>query len=131
MAERPIKIPGPDHPIKIEKSPNCIVVMLNGHKLAETDNVLTLFEARYPAVHYIPHADVDMTRLARTANTTYCPFKGDCSYYSLPSAAERGASVVWTYEVPFAADEEIRDHMPLYPDRVQVVVRTQSGSEVS
>jgi uncharacterized protein (DUF427 family) len=86
----------------------------------ETNSALTLREAKYPAVHYIPRADVDMTRLARTAHTTYCPFKGDCSYFSLPDAGERGVNAVWTYEAPFPAVEAIKDHLAFYPNRVEI-----------
>ena len=121
MADRPIKIPGPDHPITIEKNPNRVVVTLGGTVLADTRNALTLCEAKYPAVQYIPRADVDMARLSRTEHSTYCPFKGDCSYYSLPGGDERGINAVWTYEAPFPAVEAIRDHLAFYPDRVEII----------
>lgn len=120
MADRHIKIPGPDHPITIEKTPNRVVVALGGQILADTRNALTLREAKYPAVQYIPRADVDMARLNRTEHTTYCPFKGDCSYYSLPGGEERGINAVWTYEAPFLAVEAIRDYLAFYPDRVEI-----------
>jgi uncharacterized protein (DUF427 family) len=120
MADRPIKIPGPDHPITIEKNPNRVVVTLGGQVLADTCNALTLREAKYPAVQYIPRVDVDMARLIRTEHMTYCPFKGDCSYYSLPGGDERGINAVWTYEAPFPAVEAIRDHLAFYPDRVEI-----------
>ena len=121
MVEKPIKIPGPDHPITIEKNPNRVVVMLNGQKLAETSHALSLREATYPAVQYIPRVDVDMARLTRTAHATYCPFKGDCSYYSLPSLGARGENAVWTYETPYPAVAEIAGHLAFYPDRVEIV----------
>jgi uncharacterized protein (DUF427 family) len=120
MADRHIKIPGPDHPITIEKTPNRVVVALGGQILADTRNALTLREAKYPAVQYIPRADVDMARLNRTEHTTYCPFKGDCSYYSLPGGEERGINAVWTYEAPFLAVEAIRNYLAFYPDRVEI-----------
>jgi len=120
MANRPIKIPGPDHPITIEKNSNRVVVTLGGQVLADTCNALTLREAKYPAVQYIPRVDVDMAKLIRTEHMTYCPFKGDCSYYSLPGGDERGINAVWTYEAPFPAVEAIRDHLAFYPDRVEI-----------
>ena len=120
MADRPIKIPGPDHPITIEKNPHQVVVTLGGEVLAKTSNALTLREATYPAVQYIPRADVDLARLTRTEHTTYCPFKGPCSYYSLP-AGERAANAVWTYETPFPAVEQIRGYLAFYPDRVEIL----------
>ncbi len=114
------RIPGPDHPITIEKNRNRVVVTLGGQKLAQTSRALTLREAKYPAIHYIPRADVDMAQLARTAHATYCPFKGDCSYYNVLRAGAHGENAVWTYEAPFPAVEEIRNHLAFYPDRVEV-----------
>lgn len=120
MAERPVKIPSSDHPISIEQNPNRVVVMWNGRVLADSRETLTLREAKYPAVHYIRRADVDMTRLSRSEHSTYCPFKGDCAYYSLPGDDERAANAVWTYEAPFPAVEAIKDYLAFYPDRVEI-----------
>jgi uncharacterized protein (DUF427 family) len=120
MADRLIKIPGPDHPITIEKNPNRVVITLGGRVLADSRNALTLREAKYPAVQYIPRADVDMASLIRTEHTTYCPFKGDCSYYSLLGGKERGINAVWTYEAPFPAIDAIKDYLAFYPDRVEI-----------
>jgi uncharacterized protein (DUF427 family) len=119
MADKIVKIPGPDHPIAIEKNPNRIVVALGGETLADTRDALTLREAKYPAVQYIPRAVVDMARLTRSEHTTYCPYKGDCSYYSLPGD-EPGTNAVWTYEAPFPAVEIIKDYLAFYPDRVEI-----------
>ena len=120
MADRPIRIPGPDHPITIEDNPRRVVVTLDGRVLADSRNALTLREASYTAVQYIPRADADMAALSRTDHTTYCPFKGDCSYYSLPGDDERGLNAVWTYEAPFPAVAAIKDYLAFYPDRVEV-----------
>ena len=76
MTEKPIKIPGPDHPITIEPNPKCVVVTLGGKEIANTTAALTLREANYPAVQYIPRADVDMSLLERTDHSSYCPIRG-------------------------------------------------------
>ena len=120
MADKIVKIPGPDHPITIEANPRHVVVTLGGLKLAETSQALILREAKYPAVQYIPRGDVDMAQLERSAHSTYCPFKGDCAYYSLSAAGERGVNAVWTYEAPYAAVEAIKDHLAFYADRVEI-----------
>src|SRR5712675_448907 len=78
-AAKPIKIPGPNHPITIERNPARIVVSVAGRIVADTREALTLREAAYPAVQYIPRKDVDMALLERTDRATYCPYKGDCS----------------------------------------------------
>ena len=120
MNDKPIKVPNPDHPITIEANPKRILVTLDGAVVADTTHALTVREARYPAVHYIPRADVDMTKLTQTQHTTYCPYKGDCSYYSLTASGERGINAVWTYESPYPAVDAIKDHLAFYPDRVEL-----------
>jgi uncharacterized protein (DUF427 family) len=78
-AAKPVRIPGPDHPITIERHPGRVAVSVAGRRIADTQDALTLREANYPAVHYIPRKDVDMALLERTDHATYCPYKGDCA----------------------------------------------------
>jgi len=113
-----IKIPGPDHPITIEPAKVRVEVVLGGAVIASSTDALVLREAAYPPVYYIPRKDVDMSQLVRTEHATYCPYKGDCSYYSLPAGGERSANAVWTYETPYDAVASIREHLAFYPDRV-------------
>ena len=116
-----VKIPGADHPITVEPNPARIVVKLGGKVIADTREALALREAAYPAVLYIPRKDTDMTLLERTEHTTYCPYKGDCSYFSIPSGGERSVNSVWTYEHPYTAVAAIKDHLAFYPDRVDSI----------
>ena len=76
MADKPVKIPGPDHPISIDANPSRGVVTVGGKVIADTRDALTLREASYPAVHYIPRRDVDMAALTRSEHTTYLPLQG-------------------------------------------------------
>lgn len=108
MSEKPIRIPGPDHPITVERNPGRVVVKLDGRVVADTRDALTLREASYPPVQYVPRNDVDMSLLARTDHGTYCPYKGDASYYSIAAGGERSKNAVWTYENPHDAVREIR-----------------------
>ena len=121
MQTKSIKIPGPDHPITIEKSDSRIRVSIAGRVVADTHDALTLREAAYPAVQYIPRKDVDMSLLERTDHTSYCPYKGDASYYSIPVGGERSVNAVWTYEQPFDAVSQIKDYVAFYPDRVDSI----------
>lgn len=121
MTTRTIRIPGPDHPIAITPSAARIVVKVGGRIVADSRAALTLQEAAYPPVLYLPRADVDMARLERSAHATYCPYKGDCAYYSVPAGGERAVDAVWTYEQPYDAVAAIRDHVAFYPDRVDSI----------
>ena len=116
-----IKVPGPDHPITIARNANRVVVKVAGRIVADTRDALILREASYAPVQYIPRKDVDMTLLARTDHTTYCPYKGDCAYFSIPLGSERATNAVWSYEAPYAAVAVIKDHLAFYPDRVDAI----------
>lgn len=117
-----MKIPGPDHPITVKANPARVVVKLAGQVVADTRDALTLQESNYPAVQYIPRKDVDFGLLERTDNQTYCPFKGDASYYSIPSGGDRLTNAVWTYESPHDAVADIKDHVAFYADRVTIEI---------
>jgi len=118
MADKPIKIPGPDHPISIHANPSRVVVTVGGKVIADTRAALTLREA----VQYIPRRDVNMAELARSEHTTYCPYKGDASYFSIPAGGDRSKNnAVWTYETPFEAMAQIKDYVAFYPDRVDEI----------
>jgi uncharacterized protein (DUF427 family) len=125
MTDKPMKIPGPDHPIAIARNPARVVVKIAGRVVADTRDALALRESIYPPVQYIPRKDVDMSLLKRTDHATYCPYKGDCSYYSIPVGGERAANAVWTYETPYEAVAGIKDHLAFYPNRVDSIEETR------
>jgi uncharacterized protein (DUF427 family) len=116
-----MKLPGPEHPITIERNPHRVVVSLAGHIIADTRDALTLREAAYAPVQYIPRKDVDMSLLRRTDHATFCPYKGDAAYFSIPAGAERSVNAVWTYEAPFPAVSVIKDRLAFYPHRVDSI----------
>jgi uncharacterized protein (DUF427 family) len=121
MTAKTIKIPSAEHPITIEANSSRVVVSVAGRVIADTRAALTLREASYPAVQYIPRRDVDMSLLERTEHATYCPYKGDCAYYSIPVGGERSVNAVWTYEEPYPAVAEIKDYLAFYPNRVDSI----------
>jgi uncharacterized protein (DUF427 family) len=121
QAARIPKIPGPDHPIVISACADRVVVKVAGRIVIDTRAALLLKEASYPAVYYLPRKDADMALLAKTDHATYCPYKGECSYYSIPTGGERSKNAVWTYESPYASVIQIREHLAFYPDRVDSI----------
>ncbi|KJK23217.1 hypothetical protein UB46_17450 [Burkholderiaceae bacterium 16] len=127
-ATRTVKVPDADHPITIEHNTSRVVVTLAGQVIADTRDALTLREGGYPAVLYIPRKDVDMTLLERSDHITYCPYKGDCAYFSIPIGGERSVNAVWTYEDPFAAVGPIRDHLAFYTDRIDAIEEFTNGA---
>jgi uncharacterized protein (DUF427 family) len=118
---KPMKTPGPEHPISVERNSSRVVVSVAGRVIADTRQALTLSEAHYPAVQYIPRKDVDMAQLTRSDRSTYRPYKGDAAYFSIPVGGERSFDAVWTYEAPYTAVAGIKDHLAFFPDRVDAI----------
>jgi uncharacterized protein (DUF427 family) len=124
--QRPVKEPSPDHPITIEPNPAHVVVRAGGRVLADTDRALTLREASYPPVQYVPLEDVERSLLIATDHATYCPYKGDASYYSIADA-ENGENAVWEYREPRPAVAAIKGHVAFYADRVEIAEQRAGG----
>ena len=116
-----IRIPGPDHPITISPAEGKVGVVVAGRIVAESTRALQLEESGYPPVYYLPRNDADMSLLVRTKHFTYCPYKGDCTYYSIPIGSTNSEYAVWTYEKPYEAVASIRDYLAFYPTRVDAI----------
>jgi uncharacterized protein (DUF427 family) len=113
--------PSAKHPITIEPNPARVVVRVGDQVVADTRDALTLREADYRPVQYIPMADVDESLLERTVHTSYCPFKGDATYFSVPTGGARSVNAVWEYLDPYPAVAEIKGRVAFYPDRVDAI----------
>ena len=124
-----MKLPGPDHPITIAANPKRVQVLFGDHMIAESDAVLTLKEADYPAVQYIPREDAAMMYLSKTSHGTHCPYKGDATYYTIVRDGVVAENAVWSYEDPYPAMTAIKDHLAFYPNKVSFVETDQPGGE--
>jgi uncharacterized protein (DUF427 family) len=116
------KIPGPDHPITVTPSPARVVVSAGDHIVAQTTNALELHEANHDVVYYVPVEDLDRAVLTESETTTYCPYKGEASYYSITAGDSVIEDAIWYYPEPYDAVRQIADHVAFYTDRVQVDV---------
>jgi uncharacterized protein (DUF427 family) len=115
-----IKIPGPEHPIT-SPAEGKVCVTVAGRIVAESTQALWLGEKGYPPVYYLPRNDADMSLLVRTTHYTYCPYKGDCTHYSIPIGGAKSEYAVWTYEKPFEAVADIKEYLAFYPTRVDAI----------
>jgi len=97
-------------------------VTFNGEVIADTRDALLLEENGYPPVAYVPREDVKMERLIRTSHTTYCPHKGQATYYSISNGGQAARNAVWSYETPIEAVGAIRELLAFYPDRVAIEI---------
>jgi uncharacterized protein (DUF427 family) len=128
MAE--MKIPGPDHPITVSFNPKRVRALYQGHVIADTAAALTLKEASYPAVQYFPRDDVEMGYLSRTDHASHCPYKGDAAYYTILMDGQFAENAVWTYEAPYPAMAQIKDHLAFYPDKVEIYELDEDGPDI-
>jgi uncharacterized protein (DUF427 family) len=121
-----MKEPGPDRPITIAPTAKRVRISFAGKVIADSTRALTLNEAGYPPVHYIPRADADMSALHATSHHTHCPYKGDASYFTIQAAGRRADNAVWSYERPFPAVAAIKDHLAFYASRVDKIEESET-----
>ena len=119
---REILLPGPDHPITITPTAGRIVVGVGGQKVADTTAALTLQESDYPPAYYLPLDSIDPALLTKTETSTWCPYKGDASYYDLVTPDGVIEDAAWTYTEPYDNVSEIAGHLAFYPDKVVITV---------
>jgi uncharacterized protein (DUF427 family) len=115
-----MKLPGPEHPITIAFNPKRVQVEHHGHIIADTRRALTLTEAGYKPVPYLPREDVEMSFLTRTDRHTHCPYKGEESYFTIAMDGQFAENAVWTYEDPYPAMAQIKDRVAFYPNQVVI-----------
>jgi uncharacterized protein (DUF427 family) len=116
-----MKFPNANHPITIEPAAGRVRVWSGGKLIADTGQALTMHESDYSPVHYIPLRDVNTELLEPSDKRTYCPYKGDATYFSIAAGGERVIDAVWTYETPYEAVAEIKGHVAFYSDRVDTI----------
>jgi uncharacterized protein (DUF427 family) len=116
-----VKVPGPEHPITILPAEGKVRVTVAGKIVAESKRALRLEEKGHPPVYYLPRSDADMSLLVRTTHYTYCPYKGYCTYYSIPTGGAKSDYAVWTYEKPYEAMADIKEYLAFYPTRVDAI----------
>ncbi|MEK6422005.1 MAG: DUF427 domain-containing protein [Burkholderia gladioli] len=120
-SDRPVRVPGPDHPIAVTPTGAHVRVLAGDAPLADSHGALTLREANDPPVQYVPRADVDLTRVVRSTHTSYCPYKGEATYYTIVGLGPRGENAIWAYETPYEAVAPIAGHFAFYPERVDAI----------
>jgi uncharacterized protein (DUF427 family) len=120
MAEKTVLVPGPDHPITISPADTAVTVRWAGRVIAKTDDALVLQESTYRPVYYLPLDAVDADVLESSTHRTYCPYKGDASYFSLADGDEVSENAVWTYLTPYDAVSAIAGRVAFYPNQVDI-----------
>lgn len=110
----------PDYRVDVESNPVRVQARLEGEVIADSTRTVHVRETAHEAVIYFPREDVRLELAERTAHETFCPFKGEASYWSFSAAGARGENVAWSYEDPFDEVAALKDYVAFYPDRVEL-----------
>jgi uncharacterized protein (DUF427 family) len=111
----------PDHKVDLIKSDKHVLVIFNGEVVADSERTIIVDESGHSIVYYFPRSDVRMDYMQRTNHHTYCPFKGEASYYTLTVRDKKEENAVWTYEEPYDEVRELKDYIAFYADRVDKI----------
>lgn len=112
----------PGHVVAAVPEPRRVRVLLGERVIADTLAALQVTESRHDPVWYVPPGDVDQALLTATDTSTYCPFKGHASYYSIDTGEQHLADAVWSYRTPYDECRMLQDYLAFYADRVTVEV---------
>ena len=127
MTEKKVLIPGPHHPISIVPCPSRVVVKFGGEVIADTKEALLLHQPTTPMRYLIPQKDIKMNLMERSEKMTYCPYKGDVSYFSIKSGDASSANAAFCYEAPYDAVAAMKDRLGFYPEKVELIVEEKTS----
>jgi len=96
-----VTVPADHHPARVTSGE---------HLVAQTDAALRLDESNLPPRTYIPRADVQAT-LERSGKETFCPWKGDATYWHVTANGTRLEDAAWSYEEPIDDVAIIAGHL--------------------
>lgn len=105
-------------PPRVEKSDKRVRIVFNGKTIADTTNAYRVLETSHPPTYYIPQDDVAMEHFTATNRQTFCEFKGRASYWTITVGDKTEANVAWKYANPSRGFEAIKDHVAVYPARM-------------
>jgi uncharacterized protein (DUF427 family) len=96
-------------------------VTFGGAVIADSMRAVRVEETGHEPVHYVPQKDVRLDLMRPTEHKTYCPFKGDCSYWTVEVAGGKAENAVWGYRAPYDEAKGLAGHYAFYPSRVDAI----------
>ena len=118
MARSPAYRQHPEHRVEVQPHHLRVRVGFAGVTVADSARSLRVLESRHDPVVYVPREDVRQELLERTEHSTFCPFKGRASYYSIRVGDRVAENAIWSYEDPYDEVAPLRGCMAFYLDRV-------------
>lgn len=112
----------PNHRVMATQSPRHVRVLLGDVLLADSRAAFLVEESGHDPVWYFPPNDVDEHHLTPTETSSYCPFKGHASYWSISVGGQSVPDAVWAYLAPFDECRALAGYYAFYPDQVRIEV---------
>ena len=113
----------PEHRVDLLPETRRVRVTFAGTVIADTSAAVRCEETGHEPVHYIPEKDMRLDLMRPTEHKTYCPFKGDCSYWTIEigSGADQRISenAVWGYRAPYDEAVGLAGHYAFYKSRIE------------
>ena len=131
-AEATVSGPGyakhPGYAVDLKPAGKRVRVTFNGETIVDTDQAFLVLETQHAPVYYFRRGDVRMDLARRTDHTSFCPFKGEASYWTVTVGGKTGENVFWSYETPYAEVPGMKDLIAMYWDRMDAWY--EDGAEV-
>ena len=116
-----MKSPGhrehPEHKVLERPVPGKMRAQLGADVLAESSNVIEVDEDENPPRYYFPRGDVRMDRMTPSETHSYCPFKGEASYFSLELGDGPLPDAAWTIETPYDEHADLKSRVAFYAEK--------------
>lgn len=108
----------PDYKVLLEPSPRRVRVKFGGEWIADSTSAHLLYETRHLPVYYFPRSDVRLDLLGPTDHHTFCPYKGEASYWTIKVGNRMSENAVWAYPEPYDEVPQLKEFVAFYWDRV-------------
>jgi uncharacterized protein (DUF427 family) len=111
----------PEHRVNLIPDKHRVRVMFGGKVIADSTATLRCEETGHGPVHYIPAKDMTRDLMKKTAHTSYCPFKGTASYWTIDTGKASSENAIWGYEAPYDETAQLAGHFAFYSTRVDSI----------
>jgi uncharacterized protein (DUF427 family) len=118
--------PDPYHRVDVRATSRRVEVRARGELIASSTRALVLSETALSNRLYLPREDVTAELRGPTATTSFCPYKGTATYWTLVlgDGAEL-ADAAWSYEQPFPEGSPIAGLVSFWGEEVEVSVTSE------
>ena len=112
----------PEHQVRLIPADKRVLVILGGETVADSTAAILCEETGHDPIYYVPMVDTRADAFTPTARSTYCPYKGTASYWSISVGGTKAENAAWSYDLPYDECAALTKHVAFYGDKVEVQV---------